>query len=62
MSEISELKSTMLNSKDFEDDQRHNTEHRRAMIKQWVEYVRTHDDAEWSRQQNTLINCVKLFC
>ncbi|MFC4407888.1 hypothetical protein [Haloarchaeobius iranensis] len=26
------------------------------MIKQWAEYVRTHDDAEWSRQQNKLIN------
>jgi hypothetical protein len=46
----------MLNSKEFEDDQRRNTEQRRAMIKQWAEYVRTHDDEEWSRQQNRLIN------
>ncbi|WP_256546831.1 hypothetical protein [Halobellus inordinatus] len=46
----------MLNSKEFEDDQRRNTEQRRAMIKQWAEYVRTHDDREWSRQQNRLIN------
>ncbi|ELZ39198.1 hypothetical protein C463_17303 [Halorubrum californiense DSM 19288] len=26
------------------------------MIKQWAEYVRTHDDGEWSRQQNRLID------
>ncbi|AKH97448.1 hypothetical protein [Halanaeroarchaeum sulfurireducens] len=46
----------MLNSKQFEDDQRRNTERRRAMIKQWAEYVRTHDDSDWSHQQNRLIN------
>lgn len=46
----------MLNSKVFEESQRRNTEQRRAMIKQWAEYVRTHDDEEWSRQQNKLIN------
>jgi len=46
----------MLNSKAFEDDHRRNTEQRRAMIKQWAEYVRTHDDSEWSRQQNRLID------
>ena len=26
------------------------------MIKRWAEYVRTHDDEEWSRQQNRLID------
>ncbi len=46
----------MLNSQEFEDDQRRNTEQRRAMIKRWAEYVRTHDDEEWSRQQNRLID------
>jgi hypothetical protein len=46
----------MLNSQKFEDDQRKNTEQRRAMIKQWAEYVRTHKDSEWSRQQNRLID------
>ncbi len=46
----------MLNSQELEDDQRQNTEQRRAMIKRWAEYVRTHDDSEWSRQQNRLIN------
>ena len=46
----------MPNSQEFEDDQRRNTEQRRAMIKRWAEYVRTHDDHEWSRQQNRLID------
>lgn len=46
----------MLNSQEFEGDQRRNIEQRRAMIKRWAEYVRTHDDGEWSRQQNRLIN------
>lgn len=46
----------MLNSQEFEDDQRRNTEQRRAMIKRWAEYIRTHDDSEWSRQQNRLID------
>ena len=46
----------MLNSEEFENDHRRNTEQRRAMIKRWAEYVRTHDDEEWSRQQNRLID------
>jgi hypothetical protein len=29
---------------------------RRAFIRRWAEYVRTHDDEEWSRQQNKLID------
>ena len=46
----------MLNSQEFEDDHRKNTEQRREMIKRWAAYVRTHDDSEWSRQQNRLID------
>jgi len=46
----------MLSSDEFEEHHRRNIEQRRALIKRWAEYVRTHDDAEWSRQQNTLIN------
>ncbi|WP_276248553.1 hypothetical protein [Haladaptatus sp. YSMS36] len=45
-----------MNSDEFEERQRNNVRQRRAFIKQWAEYVRTHDDAEWSRQQNKLIN------
>ena len=46
----------MLNSEEFERSQRKNIEDRRAFIKYWAEYVRTHDDEEWSRQQNKLID------
>ena len=46
----------MLNSQEFEADKRRNTEQRRAMVKRWAVYVRTHDDEEWSRQQNRLID------
>ena len=46
----------MVNSKEFEESQQRNVEQRREFIKYWAEYVRTHDDEEWSRQQNTLID------
>jgi hypothetical protein len=45
-----------LSSDEFERSQRQNAEERRAFIKRWAEYVRTHDDEEWSRQQNKLID------
>ncbi|WP_049935599.1 hypothetical protein [Haloplanus natans] len=46
----------MLSSDEFERSQRQNVQERRAFIKRWAEYVRTHDDEEWSRQQNKLID------
>lgn len=46
----------MPNSNAFEASRRRNLERRRAFIKRWAAYVRSHDDAEWSRQQNTLID------
>ncbi|WP_458209435.1 hypothetical protein [Haladaptatus sp. NG-SE-30] len=33
-----------------------NAEERRAFIKQWANYVRTHDDEEWSRQQKKVVD------
>ncbi|MEK6887952.1 MAG: hypothetical protein AABX14_03345 [Candidatus Aenigmatarchaeota archaeon] len=33
-----------------------NQEQRMAFIDFWANYVRTHDDKEWSRLQNTVIN------
>lgn len=33
-----------------------NAKDRRAFIKQWAEYVRTHDDEEWSRQQKKIVD------
>lgn len=48
-------RTTILSSDEFERSQRQNVQERRAFIKRWAEYVRTHDDEEWSRQQNKLI-------
>ncbi|MBI2151918.1 hypothetical protein HYU21_04290 [Candidatus Woesearchaeota archaeon] len=31
---------------------------RKGFIDYWVDYMKTHTDAEWSRQQNVLINSV----
>jgi len=33
-----------------------NQKERYRFIDQWAEYVRTHDDKDWSRQQNIIIN------
>ena len=33
-----------------------NKEERMNFVKYWANYVRTHSDKEWSRQQNILIN------
>ena len=33
-----------------------NKEERINFVKFWAEYVRTHDDKDWSRQQNVIIN------
>ncbi|MFA4820528.1 MAG: hypothetical protein WC613_06250 [Candidatus Aenigmatarchaeota archaeon] len=33
-----------------------NQEQRMAFIDFWANYVRTHDDKEWSRLQNIIIN------
>lgn len=46
----------MLSSDEFKRSHRQNVQQRRAFIKRWAEYVRTHDDEDWSRQQNKLID------
>lgn len=33
-----------------------NGEDRRAFVRQWAEYVRTHNDDEWARQQHKIVN------
>lgn len=33
-----------------------NKEDRMNFVEYWAEYVRTHSDKEWSRQQNVIIN------
>lgn len=35
---------------------KNNKEDRMNFVEFWAEYVRTHSDKEWSRQQNKLIN------
>lgn len=45
-----------MNSETFERSRQQNLKERRAFIKRWAEYVRTHDDEVWSRQQNKLID------
>jgi hypothetical protein len=45
-----------MNSQTFDRKQTRNRAQRRAFVKRWAEYVRTHDDADWSRQQRKLID------
>ena len=35
---------------------KNNKEDRLNFVKYWVEYIKTHSDKEWSKQQNMLIN------
>lgn len=35
-----------------------NNKERQRFVLRWAEYVRTHSDKEWSRQQNVVINSV----
>ena len=37
-----------------------NQKQRMKFVDYWAEYVRTHNDKDWSRQQNVIINsCIK---
>jgi hypothetical protein len=46
----------MIDSSELDAAVERNVEDRRSFIKQWAAFVRTHDDAEWSRQQNKLLD------
>ncbi|MFB6353429.1 MAG: hypothetical protein ABEJ92_05030 [Halobacteriales archaeon] len=46
----------MTPSEALETHHERNPRARRAFIERWARYVRTHDDATWSRQQNVLID------
>jgi hypothetical protein len=35
---------------------KNNSQERMNFVGYWADYVKTHPDQEWSRQQNTLIN------
>lgn len=41
---------------DAEEFRKTNNEDRMWFVEYWANYVRTHPDKEWSRQQNVLIN------
>ena len=46
----------MKNKKDFMPPGKTNEEDRINFVKYWANYIRTHPDEEWSKQQNMLIN------
>lgn len=46
----------MLSSEELDRDRRRNAARRREFVRRWAEYVRSHDDAEWSRRQNALVD------
>lgn len=46
----------MITSEESELTREQSAEERRDFVERWAEYVRTHDDEEWSRQQNELID------
>lgn len=33
-----------------------NEKERKRFVRKWAEYVRTHSDKDWSKQQNVIIN------
>ncbi|HRZ85887.1 MAG TPA: hypothetical protein P5277_03840 [Candidatus Paceibacterota bacterium] len=47
-----------LKIKKFMEPGKNNKEDRLNFVDFWAEYVRTHTDEEWSKQQNILINSV----
>jgi hypothetical protein len=44
------------NEKIYMKPGRNNAEDRLNFVKYWANYVKTHEDEEWSKQQNMLIN------
>lgn len=42
--------------KELEEKKEINKEQRREFVKYWAEYVKSHPDEEWSKQQNLIID------
>lgn len=40
----------------LEEEKRKNAQERLEFVEFWAEYIRSHSDEEWSKQQNELIN------
>jgi hypothetical protein len=45
-----------MNSNQFDRAHDDNDAERLAFVKRWAEYVRSHEDAEWSHQQNVVVD------
>ena len=41
---------------ELEKKKKKNREQRREFVKYWADYIKNHSDAEWSRQQNVIID------
>jgi hypothetical protein len=42
--------------KEMKEFKRKNAEERLDFVRYWANYIKTHSDKEWSKQQNVLIN------
>ena len=45
-----------MNLDELEEKKKRNQENRKEFVKIWAKYVKEHDDKEWSKQQNKIIN------
>jgi hypothetical protein len=45
-----------INLQELEEDMNKNFKERMKFVSFWANYVKNHDDKDWSEQQNTLIN------
>ncbi len=45
-----------VNLKELREDVKKNRQERLWFVNYWAEYVKTHPDKDWSKQQNVLIN------
>ena len=45
-----------INIKEIDEEIERNFKERLKFIKFWADYVKTHDDEDWSEQQNMIIN------
>lgn len=56
MKELRKMKGKNKGKKEFMKPGKDNQEDRTNFVKYWANYVKTHSDKEWSRQQNIIIN------
>lgn len=56
MVKIKKFELNLEEMKEIKDDRERNRIARMKFVKFWAEYVRTHSDKEWSKQQNVVID------